>query len=193
MPEWILQIDEALFLFLNGWHVPFLDTFFYYATKPVCWIPLYLLLIYLVIRLFRWKSIIVILGVALLITASDQSANFSKYQVKRLRPTHEPHLMEQVHVVHEYRGGQYSFFSAHASTNFAIAIYPILLMRRRYRWITPVLLGDASIMAYSRIYLGVHYPGDILVGGLYGSLLGIVFALFITWILTKTDQCHVFP
>jgi undecaprenyl-diphosphatase len=187
--ETILEIDEFIFLHLNGWHLSFLDTFFYYATKPLFWIPLYLLIIYLVIRMFRWKSVVVILGAALMIAASDQSANFSKYNTKRLRPTHEPQLKEQVHVVNEYRGGQYSFFSAHASTNFAIALYLILLMKRRYRWLVPVLLVYASIMAYSRIYLGVHYPGDILVGAAYGCLLAIIFSALIRWMMQKMDQC----
>lgn len=181
MLESLTHIDQSLFLTLNGLHSPFFDQFFYYATKPIIWLPLYLLMLFLLIREFKWKTITIVIAVALMITTSDQLANVSKYGTKRLRPTHEPGIEQLVHTVNDYRGGQYAFYSAHASNNFAIAVFLLLLLRRRYRWLVPVLLIWASIMAYSRIYLGVHYPGDILAG----ILMGIFLANLFTWITRK--------
>lgn len=173
--EYLKTLDTSLFLLLNGWHNPFFDKFFFYATEFLYWIPLYILLIVLVIRTFRWKSILLIIGLALMITVSDQAANVSKNTAQRLRPTHESQLEQRVHTVNGYKGGTFGFYSAHASTNFAVALFLILFLHKHYRWITPVLLVYASIMAYSRIYLGVHYPGDILAGTAIGLFLGWLF------------------
>jgi len=190
MLEALNNIDQTLFLALNGLHSPFFDQFFYYATKPIVWLPLYLLIIYLVIRSFKWKTITVVIGIALMIMASDQLANLSKHGTKRFRPSNEPEIEQLVHTVNGYKGGQYGFFSAHASTNFAIAIFLILLLRRRYRWVIPVMLVYAFIMAYSRIYLGVHYPGDILAGVGIGSLLGLGFGKLTDYAIHWQCKCE---
>jgi len=184
--ESLMDIDQSLFLTLNRLHNHFFDRFFSYATQPFIWIPLYLLLLVLVIRSFRWKTFVVIIAVALMIGVSDQLANVSKSTVKRIRPTYHPDTEQMVHTVNGYKGGQYGFYSSHASTNFAIAIFLILLLRKRTYWITPLLLIWASIMAYSRIYLGVHYPGDILAGIIIGVLLGFLFA----WLTRKIIFPH---
>ncbi|MBE0646514.1 MAG: phosphatase PAP2 family protein [Bacteroidales bacterium] len=190
MPEALMNLDQSLFLTLNGLHSPFFDQFFWYATNPIIWIPLYLLVLVLLVREFKWKTITVVIAVALMIAASDQLANVSKYGTQRLRPSHEPEIENLVHSVNDYKGGQYGFFSAHASTNFAIAIFLILLLRRRYRWILPLLLVWASIMAYSRIYLGVHYPGDILAGIVVGVILGILFAMLARFAIRGQTNCE---
>jgi undecaprenyl-diphosphatase len=106
-----------------------------------------------------------------------------------LTPQIEPEIEQLVHSVNDYKGGQYGFFSAHASTNFAIAIFLIFLFRGRYRWMIPVLLVWASIMAYSRIYLGVHYPGDILAGLIVGGILGCLFAWLTGYVIRYQDRC----
>ena len=189
MLETLNNIDQSLLLTLNGFHSPFFDQFFYYATKPIVWLPLYLLIIYLVIRTFKWKTITIVIGLALMITASDQLANLSKHGAKRFRPSNEPEIEQLVHTVNGYKGGQYGFFSAHASTNFALAVFLILLLRRRYRWIIPVMLVYASVMAYSRIYLGVHYPGDILAGTFIGIVIGTFFAWLTEYVIRYQVRC----
>ncbi len=192
MLDSLLHLDQSLFLTLNGLHSPFFDQFFWYATKPLIWLPLYLLILTLLIREFKWKVITIIIALTLMIGASDQLANVSKYGTQRLRPSHAPEIEQVVHLVNGYKGGQYGFFSAHASTNFAVAIFFIFLLRRRYRCMIPVLLIWASIMAYSRIYLGVHYPGDILAGILVGVILGILFEWLTMYTIkgqTNCEQC----
>ncbi len=191
MLDSLIHIDQSLFLTLNGLHSSFFDQFFWYATKPIIWLPLYLLVFVLLVREVKWKTITVVIAIILMIAASDQLANVSKYGTQRLRPSHEPEIEQLVHSVNDYKGGQYGFFSAHASTNFAIAIFLIFLLRRRYRWMIPVLLIWASIMAYSRIYLGVHYPGDILAGILVGVILGSLFAWLTGYAIRSQSRCEL--
>jgi len=190
MLDKMLHFDQSLFLTLNGLHSPFFDWFFWYATKPVIWLPLYLLSLVLVIREFRWKTVTILIAVAMMIAASDQMANVSKFGTQRLRPSHDPEIEQMVHSVNGYKGGQYGFYSAHASTNFAIAIFLSLLLYRRYRWMVPVLLIWASIMAYSRIYLGVHYPGDTLTGMLIGIIVGWIFATLTRYAIRSQAKCE---
>lgn len=189
MVDSLLHLDQTLFLALNGIHSPFFDQFFWYATEPLIWLPLYLLALILLVREYGWKTITVIITVSLMIAASDQLSNVTKYGTQRLRPSHEPQIEQMVHSVNDYKGGQYGFYSAHASTNFAIAIFLIVLLRRRYRWMVPILLIWASIMAYSRIYLGVHYPGDILAGTVVGVLLGILFGWLARYVVRLQEKC----
>ena len=135
MLESLLSADRSLFLALNHLNAPWLDQVMYWATNPLVWIPLFVFLLYLVIRTFRIKTTTVILGVALMITVSDQLADLSKNNLKRLRPSHEPEIAASVHIVNEYRGGEFSFYSAHASNTFALAIFLMVLFRKRYRYL----------------------------------------------------------
>ena len=173
--EKVNEIDHALFLFLNGKHNPFFDSLMTQATKSILWIPLYLFFLYLLIRQYRWKTILILIIAAIMILVSDQLANLFKDSFQRLRPSHEPGLT--VHLVNAYKGGQYAFYSSHASNTFSIAIFLILLLRQNRKWFFVPALLWAFIMSYSRIYLGVHFPGDILAGILMGSLIGCCFGL----------------
>ena len=141
------------------------------GSRTSTWIPLYLLLLYLVVRQYKWKTLWILLMAALMITASDQLSNLVKEWVARPRPTHEP-LLSGVHTVNNYLGGAYGFYSAHASTNLAIAVFMIILLGRPFPYFGFLMLLYAFFMAYTRIYLGVHYPGDILAGWVAGGFAG---------------------
>ncbi|MEI7499344.1 MAG: phosphatase PAP2 family protein [Bacteroidota bacterium] len=138
--------------------------------------PLSIFVLYLVVKKFKWQAMWIILFAAIMILLSDQLSNIFKDWVARPRPTHDPGLTG-IHTVNGYVGGKYGFYSAHASTNLALAIYLILVLSDRYKYFTPLILLWAFFMAYTRIYLGVHYPGDILAGWLAGSLIGFCSGL----------------
>ena len=171
MLHFLIHIDQQAFFFLNGMHNAFFDAVMYRATAMLLWIPFYLLLLYMVIREYKWQTLIVLVFVAIMILLSDQLCNLVKETVMRLRPSNDPELTG-VHIVNGYRGGAYGFYSAHASNNFALAMFLILLMGQRSRLIITLVLIYAIVISYTRIYLGVHYPGDTLCGAIIGSGIG---------------------
>ncbi len=183
-----MHIDQRVLLFLNGLHWDFLDPLMYAATRMLIWLPLFVLLLYLTIRTYRWKSVTVILTLALTITLSDQGSNIAKASFHRLRPSNDPTLAEKVHIVNGYRGGQLGFYSAHASNCMAVAIFLILLLKSSYCWLPAVMLPWALLMAYTRIYLGVHYPGDILAGLFAGGIIGWIGAQICGYLLSFQTQ-----
>jgi undecaprenyl-diphosphatase len=152
------------------------------------WIPLYLVFLYMVIRQYRWKTILVLVVAAIMILVSDQLANLSKDTFQRLRPSHEPGLM--VHLVNAYKGGEYGFYSSHASNTFSIAVFLIVTTYRRFKWIWLIAIPWALLMSYTRIYLGVHFPGDILAGALIGSLIGYFFGRLAVYFLSIRKKKH---
>ena len=139
MLETLKSFDQGLFLFLNGRHSPFFDAIMFWGTNSLIWLPLYGLLLYLVIRRYKWQAIWVVLFAVLMIIVSDQLSNFFKDFIERARPTYEPGL-RGVHTVNRYLGGQFGFYSAHASTNLAIALYFIILLERPFRFFPMVML-----------------------------------------------------
>lgn len=184
MTENLIHIDQSVFFFLNSLHCPFFDQVMFWGTQTLVWLPLFLLLLYITIRTYKWKATALILSLALTITISDQCANLAKTSVLRLRPSNNPELSARVHIVNEYRGGQFGFYSSHASNTMAIAIFLILLLKNRYRWVAVVLLPWALFMSYTRVYLGVHYPADLLAGMIAGGILGWAGAQFCGYLLS---------
>jgi undecaprenyl-diphosphatase len=169
MLESLKTIDEKLFSILNGIHSAFFDKVMWFVSGIPQWIPLYVLILGWIIYKFRWKSILIFITLALLITMSDQISVQIKLTVDRLRPCKEPEIRTWVHIVNGYCGGMFGFVSSHAANSFAMAVFTSFLLKNRYY--TAFILVWATLVSYSRIYLGVHYPGDILCGAILGALL----------------------
>ncbi len=179
MLEILIELDQKLFLFLNGLHIEQLDMVMYYISYKFSWVPLYLFLAVLIIKKYQWKSVTMMIFVVILITMSDQGSVFMKNFFERLRPCHEPDLEGLVHLVRGRCGGSYGFVSSHATNAFALAFFMIKMLNDRYRFVAPVMLFYAISNAYSRIYLGVHYPADVLLGSLLGNTIG--FGVVFMW------------
>lgn len=179
-PEPWQSWDESMMLAINGAHNPFWDQAMLHLSAMFIWMPLYILLFVLIYRQFGWKvGLIVVLGLLLVITLCDQiSVNAFKERFLRLRPCHSDWLQGQLHMVEgKGCGGQYSFVSSHAANTFGIAIYFASLLRKW--WLSILLVLWAAVVSYSRVYLGVHFPLDVLGGAMLGSALGfLVFWAF---------------
>jgi undecaprenyl-diphosphatase len=168
MIEYLKELDRELLLFFNSFHTSWLDPAMLWATKTIFWLPLYGFLLFLVIKNFKKDSWIILIGIALTILLADQiTSSFMKPFFARLRPSREPSLQGLVYLVNGYTGGTYGFASSHAANTFATALFFWLLFKEKYRWMWVLFLW-ATVMTYTRLYLGVHYPGDILVGMLVG-------------------------
>ncbi|HCT29939.1 MAG TPA: phosphatase PAP2 family protein [Bacteroidales bacterium] len=171
MVETLLKWDSQLFLFLNGLHSPFWDPVMIFASGKLTWLPLYLLLIYFIARKYSWKTIWWLIAIAVVVVVTDQvSVGLFKNVFHRLRPCHTPELQSLIHLVGKC-GGKYGFVSSHAANTFGVAVFLSLLFRNR--WSTYGLLFWAAFVSYSRIYLGVHFPGDVICGAILGAGIGI--------------------
>ena len=172
---WVEAIDSRLFLWLNGQHAGWLDTVMVSITGMWPWIPIYILLAYLVIKQYGKRSIWIFLAVGIVILCSDQlSAHVCKPLFHRLRPCFNPDLEGLVHLPKGLPGGRYGFVSSHAANTFAVAAFLTAALRKRYRSIGWWLFAWAFISSYSRIYIGVHYPGDVIAGAVLGILVGLI-------------------
>ena len=171
--ETLMSLDKELFFFLNGLHTDWMDPVMFYISKTLTWLPVYLIMLWLMIRHCGWNSLIWLGGIALAVLLADQiTSSFMKPFFERFRPSRDPGIEEGlVHVVNGYRGGKFGFASSHAANAFAIATLLHLVLRPYVKY-TGYLFLMAGIVAYSRIYLGVHYPGDIIVGGVIGAAAG---------------------
>ena len=173
--EQLVELDQELFLFLNNLGTPAWDNFWNILTHKWTSIPLYIVLIYLLYKRLGTKgAIITVLLVAGMITITDQLANVFKDGFERLRPCRQEGVMEYARFV-AIRCGKYGYFSAHAASSAALTVYLGLILKPFYKFILPILIFWALMVAYSRIYVGVHYPGDVLTGMILGSGIGFVF------------------
>ena len=172
-----IDFDQSLLLQLNGSDSLFWDGFMWVATSTTTWIPIAVALFYVIFKNNKIKeALLLIFLISLVITLADQIASgFCKPFFARFRPTRDPEIMYLVDVVNGCRGGQYGFISSHAANTFGLAVFLSLVVRSTS--FTCTLFAWAALNAYSRIYLGVHYPGDILVGTLVGVSVGYLIYL----------------
>lgn len=177
--ETLLIWDKELFLTLNAIHNPQVDMLMFYISKMWIWIPLYLGVIYFFVRKWKMEAIWIILSVVICVVLTDQLTNLTKEIFQRLRPSHEPDLQGLVHHVNGYVGGRFGFVSGHSANVFGFALLSSLIFKNRYY--TWSIFTWAVIVAYSRIYLGVHYPLDIFCG----MVLGLGVATIVYLILDK--------
>jgi undecaprenyl-diphosphatase len=180
-------IDREAFLAINGAHMPLLDLVMEAASSMGLWFPLYAFFLWLIFKRHGGKALLWSLPlIALMILFSDKgSVMLFKETVQRLRPCHEPSLQGLVHLVYKNCGGRFGFVSSHASNHFAFAVFMVGVLRGTPRWGAAALIAWAALIAYSRVYLGVHYPGDVLVGGLYGATIGSLAAIIFRRFIAK--------
>ena len=173
MLEKIIAIDKDLLVFLNGLGSESFDGFWLIITKQVYWTPYFLLVFYFLVKKIGWKNfLIALVFIALLILVSDQTSNFFKNHFQRLRPCNDLDLKSIIRIVKP--SDSYSFFSGHATNSMTTTVFVFLIIRRYYKYALLLFLFPL-IFAFSRIYLGLHFPTDILTGYAFGATFGFVF------------------
>lgn len=185
MEEIILEDKQAM-IFLNNLGSSTFDPFWILVSEKWFWIPLYVIFLYFLYKNFNKKSLFyILLFVALGITASDQIANIFKFGFERLRPCHDPSLEGLLREVK--CGGKFGFYSAHSSNSFFVATYLTILLGKKIKQLPYFLFIWAAIVAYSRVYLGMHFPGDIIVGAIMGILLALFFGTLARKVIKKSE------
>lgn len=179
MIESLNHLDQQLLLYLNSLHNSVWDSLMWQISGKYLWIPLYLGILAFIIIKYKKQSWTIILAITLVILISDQVASsIIKPLVERFRPTHNPSLAGLIHIVNDYTGGKYGFVSSHAANTFGLSLFLSLLFKNRV--FTILIFIWAAIVSYSRIYLGVHYPGDIICGALVGVGAGAL--MYYVWV-----------
>lgn len=168
--QWLIELDTSWFHLINQSGNPFWDKIMYFTSHKLSWIPLYLILVYLIIKEKGKYSIWVLLIIGIVITLCDMgSVHLFKNTFERLRPCH---FLEDVRLVSDRCGGQFGFISSHASNVFGLAIIIGKIMNKKLLFIGLFLW--AAVVSYSRVYLGVHYPLDIFGGMLWGTIVALI-------------------
>ena len=177
MIDSLSALDSQLTVAVNAMHNPYFDQFMFLFSNKWIWVPMYAMILIILYKRYSWKAaLLFFVAIALTITITDQlCASIIRPLFERMRPANPAEPLSQViHVVNGYRGGPYGFPSCHAANSFALATF-LTLLRRRWLFGVVVFLW-AALNAYSRLYLGVHFAGDLIVGAIIGSLVG--FGLF---------------
>jgi undecaprenyl-diphosphatase len=181
--------DKDLLLFLNGMHSPLWDYSMTLFTLTPVWLLFYATIIAIIIKKHGKKSLFIFVAVALMILCADQLSGILKHTVQRLRPSNDPSLSMLVHVFFK-KGGEFGFVSAHAANTFAMATFTSLLFRNsKY---SLYIFPWAMIISYSRIYLGVHYPGDVICGAILGIVVGIGIFKLMNYAESRLSPVNLF-
>ncbi len=190
MTEYILNLDTEIFLWLNSFHALYWDVFMKMSTSKIIWVPMYVALVIALWRTGGWRTMVVmVVGAVLAVTLADQvTASLLRPMFERLRPANlDNPISAMVHIVNDYRGGRYGFPSCHAANTFAVVCLMSLFF---YRWrFTLFIIMWALLNCYSRLYLGVHYPGDLIAGILVGSICGGVVFLVASAVMNYWKGC----
>ena len=181
MLDYLNDIDTEALLAINGWHGTFQDALWWMVSAKWASALLLVALIWILLHQNRRHALLVLAMLVLAFALADQiSSGLIKHLVERLRPTREPSLDNMIHIVNDYRGGMFGFVSSHAANSFAASTLIALIMR--HRLVTFSLFAWSLLQCYSRVYLGVHYPGDILGGIVVGVLVGWLVWRLMRWI-----------
>jgi len=175
--EYLKTLDTELFLFLNGSHNSFFDPIMFWLSDKLIWIPMYLLIVFLIIRRYKLQGVLILVFIALTIVLCDQTASgLLKNTVQRLRPSHDPALTGLVHLSKAGPGGLYGYASSHAANVFGLATFLYFALDEKFKILKYWMFIWAILVSYSRIYNGVHYPGDVITGILIGTAFGYLMA-----------------
>lgn len=182
----IIQYDKELLVFLNGLGSENWDAFWMFITNQFSWLPLYVLFLVLIFKALGWKKgLALVLLTAVLVTFSDQLTVFIKNYTERLRPNRDPEINQIIRIVKNNKS--FSFLSGHATTSTAISLFMHLTLKKYYKY-TILFFIWPILFAYSRIYIGVHFPIDVTAGALLGLLIGFVFYKLSLKLLMKIDD-----
>lgn len=188
MIEYLIDIDQQALIAINSWHAPYFDQLMWLITSKLSW-ALILVAVLVALRRDRKQALLVIATLVLTILISDQiSSGLIKHTVERLRPSHNPDIASTLHLVNGYTGGMFGFTSSHAANSFSVAL--VLSLMSRYRRVMVALMSWAVLQCYSRMYLGVHYPGDIIGGTVVGLLVG--WMVYRLWLWTEHRWMHYY-
>lgn len=171
----ILQLDESLFLYLNNLGTPAWDNFWLYYTEKLTHLPMMLIVAFLLFKVLGTKKFgLALFLIIIMITFTDQLTNLAKYGFQRPRPCRVPELEGYMRYIAK-RCSRFGYFSGHSSNSMALAIFIGSFFKEKYKWLFAFLIIWAFGMGYSRIYIGVHYPADLITGFTVGAINGFLF------------------
>lgn len=181
MIERIIEFDKHLMLLLNGWHSPFFDFLMPVITNKYTGIPIYLAILVILFRKTDMKKLLIAVAAILVTFALCDSLSVALFKetFQRLRPGWDPQIMDQVRML-EYKGGQYGFVSSHAANLFGLATITSLLIKNRIY--TTLIFFWAALVGYSRIYVGKHFPADVVCGAIFGMIVGYLVYKGTIWL-----------